>query len=436
MEFVAIDVETANADMASICQIGIAKYSDGRLVDEWESLIDPEDSFDFMNISIHGIYPEMVEGAPTLPQVVDILAEYLNNSVCVCHTHFDRVSMGRAYLKYEMQPLSSYWLDSAMVARRAWPEFSRRGYGLANLCEKLGYEFEHHDALADAKACATVLLEAINQTDLDLDSWLTRVRKPIDITSAEPIKREGNPEGELFGEVAVFTGALLTPRKEAASLAASMGCVVASSVTKKTTLLVVGDQDLSKLAGKEKSSKHLKVEELNKKGQKIRILKESDFEAMVHQYHACVDAVDGSQKKIIPKPDPEQTIKKIVLSPEEIAWRKNRPVSESQIIVCKFLELQVPDRSTHDQVEAVVAEATNGDLLKQEVVYTITEVWKGLANPKRREYYYIKEVVASTFIGALQSIGYESIREEGLDDEDLVEAILEIDPDLSVEESG
>ena len=40
MEFVAIDVETANADMASICQIGIAKYSKGQLIDEWTSLIN------------------------------------------------------------------------------------------------------------------------------------------------------------------------------------------------------------------------------------------------------------------------------------------------------------------------------------------------------------------------------------------------------------
>lgn len=39
MEFVAIDVETANADMASICQIGLAKYKDGVLEKEWSSLI-------------------------------------------------------------------------------------------------------------------------------------------------------------------------------------------------------------------------------------------------------------------------------------------------------------------------------------------------------------------------------------------------------------
>jgi len=43
MNFVAIDVETANSDMASICQIGIAKFENGILVEEWVSLVNPED---------------------------------------------------------------------------------------------------------------------------------------------------------------------------------------------------------------------------------------------------------------------------------------------------------------------------------------------------------------------------------------------------------
>lgn len=86
----------------------------------------------------------------------------------------------------------------------------------------------------------------------------------------------------MYGEVLVFTGALEIPRKEAADLAASIGCSVAPGVTKKTSLLVVGDQDISKLAGKEKSSKHLKAEELISKGQRIRIIKESDFKELVN----------------------------------------------------------------------------------------------------------------------------------------------------------
>ena len=116
--------------------------------------------------------------------------------------------------------------------------------------------------------------------------WLERVKQPIDptmISSGAALWRTGNPEGSLYGEVVVFTGALDIPRRLAADLAARIGCSVAPGVTKETTLLVVGDQDVSKLAGKEKSSKHIKAEQLIKKGQEIRILRESDFKELVRQ---------------------------------------------------------------------------------------------------------------------------------------------------------
>lgn len=52
-------------------------------------------------------------------------------------------------------------------------------------------------------------------------------------------------------------------------------------MTKKTTLLVVGDTDVQRLAGHEKSSKHRKAEELVAKGAPIRILRETDFRELV-----------------------------------------------------------------------------------------------------------------------------------------------------------
>jgi len=284
MDFVAIDVETANADMASICQIGVAKYNNGILVEEWSSLIDPEDYFDFINIDIHGITEEDVEGKPTFPEIFNQLDSLLNDAICVSHTHFDRVSISRALTKYGLPDFDTTWLDSARVARRTWEEFAWGGYGLANICNKIGYQFKHHDALEDAKASGHVLLAAIEKTGLDVNAWLKRIKQPIDpanVSSGAAIKRDGNPEGELYGEIMVFTGALEIPRREAADLAASIGCTVAAGVTKKTTLLVVGDQDITKLAGKEKSSKHIKAEQLIKKGQSIRILKESDFKELV-----------------------------------------------------------------------------------------------------------------------------------------------------------
>ena len=286
MEFVAIDVETANADMASICQVGLAKFRNGKLVDEWSSLVDPEDYFDSINVNIHGITEEDVRGAPKFPDLLQNLSNYLSGAICVSHTHFDRVSIGRALNKYSLRPIDVVWLDSARVARRTWQECAWSSYGLANVCKIIGHEFKHHDALEDAKASAQVLIAAIEKTGLDIDAWLKRVYQPIDLSSSSSgtsIKRDGNPEGELYGETIVFTGALEIPRREAADLAASIGCTVSPSVTKRTTLLVVGDQDVTKLSGKSKSSKHLKAEELVAKGHIIRIIKESDFKELVRQ---------------------------------------------------------------------------------------------------------------------------------------------------------
>ncbi len=286
MNFVSIDVETANADMSSICQIGIAKYIDGELVDQWESLIDPEDYFDAINVDIHGINKKHVIGKPKLPGVIKVLQAYLDNSICVSHTHFDRVSLHQAFKKYSIGPFEISWLDSAKVVRRVWPEFSRKGYGLSNVCKKIGYEFEHHNALEDAKAAGYILLTAISESGTNLEYWLTRVKQPINPQNSSVgrfIRREGNPEGALFGDVVVFTGYLEMPRKDAANLAATIGFEVAAGVTRKTTVLIVGNQDYSKLAGEDKSNKHRKAEQLILKGQKIRIITESDFVELVNQ---------------------------------------------------------------------------------------------------------------------------------------------------------
>jgi len=285
MDFVAIDVETANTDMASICQIGLVRYENQVLVDEWTTLVDPEDYFDGINVSIHGISESAVIGAPKFHELTHMLRSHLEGRVVVCHTHFDRVAMHRAAHKYRINVPECSWLDSARVARRTWAECAYKGYGLSAVCRMLGHEFKHHDALEDAKAAAHILLSASKEKGLDIDDWLKRVRQPIDPTSISggfglAVKREGNPEGPLYGEVLVFTGALGMPRREAADLAAAIGCQVASGVTKKTTVLVVGDQDVKMLAGHEKSSKHRKAEELIEKGISIRILKESDFKEL------------------------------------------------------------------------------------------------------------------------------------------------------------
>ncbi|MFZ1813101.1 MAG: exonuclease domain-containing protein [Rhizobiaceae bacterium] len=283
MNFVAIDVETANADMASICSIGAVKFQNGEPVSEWYSLIDPQDYFDGINVSIHGIDEDTVVGAPTYAEASQTLHEMLRDAVAVTHTHFDRVATRQASSRWGIAEPTCTWLDSARVARRTWIECASRGYGLADVCRLIEYEFQHHHALEDAKASGRILLAAMEKTGLDLDGWLSRVRQPIDPNSASggAIRRDGNPDGSLFGEVIVFTGALAIPRREAADLAASVGCEVDSGVTKNTTLLVVGDTDIQRLAGHEKSSKHRKAEEMVSKGFPLRIIRETDFRELV-----------------------------------------------------------------------------------------------------------------------------------------------------------
>ena len=64
MKFVVLDVETANPDLSSICQIGIACFRDGRLESSWESLVNPEDEFDPLHLSIYGINEAKIKDSP------------------------------------------------------------------------------------------------------------------------------------------------------------------------------------------------------------------------------------------------------------------------------------------------------------------------------------------------------------------------------------
>lgn len=284
MNFVAIDVETANADLASICQIGLVVCEGGETRSEWKTYVDPEDYFDSINVAIHGIDEAAVRGAPKFAQIIETLREYMDDAVAVCHTHFDRVALQQACQRSAVAMPSCSWLDSARVARRAWSECAWKGYGLYSVCRMLRYDFAHHDALEDAKAAAHILHCAARETGLDVEGWLKRVEQPIDPTASAAdsrVARAGNPEGDLYGEVLVFTGTLRMPLREAADLATAIGCQVAGGVTKKTTLLVVGDQDVKKLAGHSKSAKHRRAEELIGQGHAITILRESDFRELI-----------------------------------------------------------------------------------------------------------------------------------------------------------
>jgi DNA polymerase-3 subunit epsilon len=293
-DFIALDVETANADFSSICSIGLVHFRGGEVFKSLTILVDPEDVFDPINIGIHGIRPEDVVGKPTMAKVFPVIGAALQDSAIIHHSPFDRTALARAAAKYGTGGLPCIWLDTLQVARRTWDSFRENGgYGLANLARAFGINFKHHDAAEDARAAGLLMLRAITDggvplqqqwvDDLGYLSTISTSPRQMKPASSGKYARQGDGSGPLVGETIVFTGALQLSRSEAAAEAACAGCDVADNVTKKTSILVVGDQDLRYTRGQEKSSKQRKAEAMIASGAAIRIVGESDFVLMVRQ---------------------------------------------------------------------------------------------------------------------------------------------------------
>jgi DNA polymerase-3 subunit epsilon len=287
-EFIALDVETANPNLSSICQIGLVHFKDGIMINSWEWVIDPEAHFDLMNIRVHRIKSEDVIGKPKFSEIHDQLLEILSKHLIVTHTSFDQSAIQQVCIKYGLPMLENQWLDSARIVRRTWEQFSQKGYGLSNVAYTLGIQFNHHNAKEDARAAGEILIKAMALKSLSVSDLIKLSRHRIGYVFdksteklANSILRDGNEDGILFGEVITFTGAISIDRRLAADLASKAGCTVTDGVTKKTTLIVVGELNHIFTNGQLKSSKHLKAEKLILEGQDIRILSETDFLNMI-----------------------------------------------------------------------------------------------------------------------------------------------------------
>ncbi len=171
MKFYSLDVETANPDQSTICQIGVGVFEDGALVDTWKSYIDPQDYFHWRFIEIHGITPKMVKSMPTFPRVYPILRQMFENNIVVHHSPFDRVAFRKVFDRYGLDHFHVQWLDSVQVARKTWNNLEG-GYNLANLACHFDIEFQHHDALEDAVACGKIVVKASNKMGVGVDRWI------------------------------------------------------------------------------------------------------------------------------------------------------------------------------------------------------------------------------------------------------------------------
>ena len=276
--FIALDVETACNDAASICQIGLACVQPDDQIVTFSMLINPRTRFAPFNIRLHGIGPDHVAQAPGFDDALPILLPLLTQHRLVQHSNFDRQAMNAACRCYGIDVPDLLWSDSVAIARRAWPELrGNGGHGLANLKRMLNLSFHHHDAGEDARAAAMVVQHAERHLGLPFEDLIKPARTKGNVATV----MAGNPSGPLAGSTVVFTGTLGLPRTEAAAMAAQAGMSVRAGVTTHTTHLVVGDQDQTVLAGHAQSSKHRKAQEMQSAGHPIRIITESDFRKLV-----------------------------------------------------------------------------------------------------------------------------------------------------------
>lgn len=172
--FFALDVETANHDRASICQIGVACVRPDNTIETWVTHVDPQVEH-WAFTWIHKIDARTVHGAPRFHEVLPILAKALQGRVVYQHSGFDRSAVTAACRACGISGPLWDWQDSVQVARRAWPELKGNGgHGLASLKVHLGLSFEHHDAGEDARAAAEVVLHAENGRRVPIETSRTK----------------------------------------------------------------------------------------------------------------------------------------------------------------------------------------------------------------------------------------------------------------------
>lgn len=177
-DFYAVDVETANQGRHSICQIGIAAFRDGRLIDTWQSLVNPREEFHWINIGIHGIGPDEVFEAPCWLDVWSEVESRLGGAAVASHTAFDRGAISGACQKARLPELCAHkWIDTCWLARSAWPDLPN--HKLPTLARHFGFQYRSHDALEDARIAGEILCLALRERGLTIEELLATTRPTV-----------------------------------------------------------------------------------------------------------------------------------------------------------------------------------------------------------------------------------------------------------------
>jgi DNA polymerase-3 subunit epsilon len=304
MNFVAFDIETATLKRSSICQIGITEVIDGVPQQPKSWLVQPEgNDYDPMNIWIHGITPDDTKNSPSFPEVWKEVYPYLQGKTVVAHnTSFDMYALRDAFDLYNMDYPTFDYFCTLRIAR-----YIIKGcysYSLNVVLDHLNIEFEgHHRADCDSLGCAKVLLKCLELDGSSLNELeekynFHRGKFDKDLFIPHLAKDKYNPNSSykafiekiqvdesnvdtsnyFYGKTVCFTGVCqYGVRKDLLLKVAQVGGIPTNSVTSKTDVLVVGQQDYRVVGEDGMSSKQEKAYKMLQDGKDIEILSETEF---------------------------------------------------------------------------------------------------------------------------------------------------------------
>lgn len=302
-DFVAIDFETATRRADSACSIGLVAVKNGEIAERIYSLICPPDNnYETANIAVHGITPDMTVESPTLPELWPTISRFFEGETIIAHNAGFDVSV----LKHSLMGMSipDFWYFDSMNIAKGIVTGSR---SLTSCTECLGITLEdHHNALADAEACAKVVLCCLAQSEVGsleelyvqkkLDPhFYSDLHAPVEhkfqktpsyakarVQDIVPSVSSFDESAPLFGKTIVFTGTLRQSRTLAWQRAADAGAIVKNTISAKVDYLVVGKQDCEIVGADGMSGKEEKAYALNESGKgHIEIIDEDKFLALV-----------------------------------------------------------------------------------------------------------------------------------------------------------
>ncbi len=177
--FVVVDIETTGGipGQHAITEIGAVKVQGGRIVDRFETLVNPEQDIPPFIQGLTGITPDMVKDAPVIKDVMPRFWDFLGDGVFVAHhVPFDFRFLSAVTKSLLGEGLDNPQLCTCRLAKKLLPELRKKNLDSVTQYFKIEIK-QRHRAMGDAEATALVLLEFLKTLEAD---GLTTLAKVLD----------------------------------------------------------------------------------------------------------------------------------------------------------------------------------------------------------------------------------------------------------------